>query len=58
VGLGDAVGVEQHRVTRFEVNGAHRRGTAAQAERHDRVVGEFSDDFPAAQQQRRQVPGT
>jgi hypothetical protein len=58
VSLGHAVGVEQHRVARLEVDGAHRRGIAAQAERQGRLVGELGDDFAAPQQQRRQVPRT
>jgi len=58
VGLGHAVGVEQHRITRFEVDRPYRRRAAAQAERHDRLVVEFTDDLAAAQQKRRHVPGT
>jgi hypothetical protein len=58
VGLGHAVRVQQDRVVGFEVEGAQAGGTAPQAERHDRLVGQLRDDLAAAQQQRRHVPGT
>jgi len=56
-GLDHPVGVQQHRVAGLQVHAGGLGSGGAEPERQRRVTAQLGDHFPAAQQQRRRMPG-